>query len=68
MSDDGPLSRAERKRIAAALNLEKLARLFPDIFDRAYRDAQSLRAQVPSSRSVHDEPAHLFRADAGDGE
>jgi hypothetical protein len=61
------LSHAERERIATALGLETLARLFPDIFDRAYRDAQALHAQAPSPRSAYDEPAHLFRAEPGGG-
>ena len=61
MSDDTALSDDERQRLAAALGLEKFARLFPEAFDRAYAFSRSMQARVPEPEGIADEPAHVFR-------
>lgn len=62
MNDESALSEAERQRLAAALGLEKFARLFAEAFDRAYGFSRTMQSRVPEPQSIADEPAHVFRA------
>ncbi|MDP6705514.1 MAG: hypothetical protein QF893_04140 [Alphaproteobacteria bacterium] len=62
MADDTGLDDNARTALAAGLGLDKLARLFPDAFDRAYRYAQAMLADTPRPEAIADEPAHVFRA------
>lgn len=62
MADEKELSPEERTRLAADRGLDKLARLFPDAFDRAWRYAQAMLADTAGPEAIADEPAHVFRA------
>jgi len=62
MSDETTLSEDERQRLAAALGLEKFARLFPEAFDRACAFSGTMQSRVPEPEGIADEPAHIFHA------
>lgn len=62
MTEKGKLSPPERQRLAAALGLERFARLFPEAFERAYAYSQTMQSRVPAPAGIADEPAHVFRA------
>ena len=61
MAEEARLDEAERRRLAAALGLEKFAGLYPEAFDRAYFYSLGMQARVPEPAGIADEPAHVYR-------